>query len=172
MVPVQWLIDLLRTIQQQGSFTQVGFVAAIVSTVLLVISWVKREFRRGYQDIEDENGKLKAQVESNKEILNKVRRENADLQREIESLQARLPEAVLSFVDREIRDGNYEMAITNLQGMFDNTSPALADCFSRLSELVSAPSADSADDDVASDAERYRRLAALLLDAQKYAPPS
>jgi len=85
MVPVQWLIDLLRTIQQQGSFTQVGFVAAIVSTVLLVIAWVKRGFRRGYHDIEDENDKLNAQVETTKETLNKVRRENTDLQREVEA---------------------------------------------------------------------------------------
>jgi len=171
MVPVQWLIGILRTIQDQGSVTQIGFGVAIVSTVLLVIAWVKRGFRRGYQDIEDENDKLNAQIENTKETLNRVRRENMDLQREVEALQVRLPETVLSHAEGEISNGNYGIAIKKLQGMFDDLSPGLAACFLQLSELASARSADDKGADVPSDAERYRRLSGLLHATQEKAPP-
>jgi len=172
MVPVQWRIDLIRIIQQQGSFAQIGYVAAIISTVLLVIAWVKRGFRRGYQDIEDENDKLKAQVETTKETLSKFRRENIDLQHEVETLQARLPDTVLSHAEQEISNGNYGIAIRKLQGMFDDLSPGLAACFLHLSELASTRSADDKGADAPADAGRYRRLSALLRAAQEKTPPS
>lgn len=162
MVPVQWLIDFLRTIQAQGPVAQIGFVVTIVVLVFLVIVWVKRVFRRAYQDIEDENHQLKAKGEATREAFNKVRQENADLGKKIDCLQARLPEAVLGVVERAIRDGNHGIAISKLEDMLDDLSPGLVACFSRLRKLASDPSAQDDRVNVVADAERFRRLSELL----------
>jgi len=163
MTPIQWLIDGLRAVQNQGSVLQISVVTAIAVALFLVAAWVKRTFRRGYQDIEDENDNLTAQVENLEEDLSKIHRENADLQREHETLEERLPEAVLSLVEKEISDGNHRVAMMKLEGMVDDLSPGLAACFSQLSEPPSASSSD--------DAERYRQLATLLRAPQEKAPP-
>lgn len=169
MIPVQWLIDFLQYVQNQGGVAQIGYVVAIVAAVSLVTAWVMRAFRRGYHVIEDENEKLTAQVESTQETLKTVRRENEDLQSGIDSLQACFPDAVLSLVKQEIRDGNHQIATRELQGMFDDISPGLAACFLRLSELASVPSDDETGVDAVGDAARYRRLAALLQAAEEKA---
>lgn len=171
MVPVHWLIDVLRRIQAEGPVALIGFVVTIVSLLLLVIAGVQRVFRRGYQDIEDENHQLKARAQATRETLNNVRQKNAGLHKEIDSLQARLPETVLGVVEREIRDGNHGIAIKKLQVMFDDLSPGLAACCSRLSELASDPSAQGDRSNDAANAGRFGRLSGLLRAAQAEAPP-
>ena len=148
MTPVQWLIDGLRTVQNQGPVLQIIFVVAIVAAVFLILAWVKRTFRRGFQEIKRENKELKKQAENIQENLHRIHRESAGMQREHEALQTRLPEAVLSLVEKEISDGNHKIAMMKLHAMFDDLSPGLAACCSRLSDLAGGASAD--------DAERYR----------------
>ncbi len=169
---VQGLIDFLRTIQDQGPLPQMGLVILVVVAAILIIAWVKRVFHRSYQDIKDENVKLTAHLEAAEETRNKIRRENAILQKEIETIQARLPEAVLNLVDLEIRDGNYEIAFPKLQRMFDDLSPGLKDCFLRLSEWNYVSDADDTECGNIANAKRYSRLADLLQAVEKEAKPS
>ncbi len=95
MDPVQWLIDYLRAVQGQGPVAQIGLVFAVVAPILFVIAWVRRSFRRGYQEIEDENAQLTSQINAVKEALKNVRQENTRLDRERESLQADFRKSVL-----------------------------------------------------------------------------
>jgi hypothetical protein len=172
MDPVQWLIDCLRIVQGQDPVAQIGLVFAGIAPILFVIAWVRRSFRRGYQEIEDENAELTSQINAVKEALKNVRQENARLGRERQSLQARLPESVLSLVEQEIDDGNYRPAIRKLRGMFDDLSPGLADCLLQLNELALAPTGEEIGAIAAVDTERYRQLSVLLRDKREKAPPS
>lgn len=171
-IPVQWLIDCLQEMSKQGPITQIGYLLLVIAAVGLAVAGVKCAFRRGFQDIDDENRKLTARVATNKAALDKIRRENAALKKDIDSLQARVPSDVLAVVDWEIREGNYAIAIRKLQGMFDDLAPGLAGCCARLSDLTSGRSADGGDPGTGDDLARFRRLADLLRAGSEEAPPS
>lgn len=162
MDPVQWLIDFLRGVQAWGTVEQLGLVAAVLASMLLIIAWLKRGFRRGYHDIEEQNEKLRFHFESLKATLTAARRKNADLRKECESAQGRLPEAALALAEQEIEHDNYGVAIGKLRGMFEDLSAPLAECLSRLTAHTGDQTADGNATLAAKDAERYRQAAALL----------
>ena len=172
LISVQWLIDLLIEFQRLDTYTQIGIAFAIVAVLLMIGAWIKGAFRRDTVELDDENEKLAAKATLAKTILNSIRRENQDLQSKIDALEARLPKTVLERVDRQIDDGNYEIAIRELEAMVDDLSPGLAGCFSSMVDLATAPPADGVDTEDSEEVERWRQLSDLLRAKAEKASPS
>ena len=171
MAPVQWLIDLLINFRNEGAVVQIGFVVAILTAVIGAIAGIRRYFRRGYHQIEEENAALEKNVQSKADTIAKLRREISNHRDTIDRLQSQIqskvPSEVLERANSERMEGNEEIAINILTDILRDLSPSVAECCVWLCEHHMSLCIDESTQGYLQSAERYARLASLLDPSRK-----